>query len=211
MNKKMKLIIVDYYGVLTRGSYRETCMWLAKKYKIPYAKLYDVIYYKYFNQAAMGKISEKKSLEGPIQELGLNETPESILKKHISFQVTNKSVFKLMFKLQKEGYKILILSKNTPPQFKAALKKLGTRKYFRNIINTFDLRLAKGSKKTMQFVLRKFKVKPQQAVFIDDQDFNLIEAKKMGVKTIHYQGFRDFQKKLSKYLSSFTKASEDKA
>ena len=201
MKPKIKLIIVDYYGVSTKGSYKETSQWIAKKYHLPYKKVYDVVYHKYFSPAALGKITEKQSFEGPIREFGLRETWQELLAKHMSFQHENKPVTTLMKKLQKEGYQILILSKNPPPQFKAALKKIGTRKYFKNIINTFDLRLPKASKKTMRIVLKKFKVKPEETVYIDDQDFNLPEARKMGVKTIYYRSFRQMKKQLDKYLN----------
>lgn len=201
MKPKIKLIIIDYYGVLTKGSYRETSQWIAKKYHLPYKKVYQIVYHKYFSNAALGKMTEKQSLEGPIRELGLNETWQSILKKHISFQTTNKPVFNLVRKLQKQGYKILILSKNTPPQFKAALKKMHTRRYFKNIVNTYDLKLPKASKKTMLWVFKKFKVKPEEVIYADDQDFNLPEAKKLGVKTIYYRNFKGFKKKLLKYLN----------
>lgn len=195
-----KLIIFDYYGVTTKGSYRETSQWLAKKYKLPYKKVYQVVYHKYFSQAALGIMTERQSLLGPIKEFGLRETPEGIMRKHISFQTENKPVVSLMLKLQKQGYKILILSKNTPPQFKAALKKMNTRKYFKNIINTFDLKLPKASKETMFYIFKKFKVKPQEVIYIDDQDFNLPEAKKLGVKTIYYKSLKDFKVRLNKFL-----------
>ena len=196
----IKLIIVDYYGSMTLGSYKETCQWLSKKYKIPYKKVYSIVYHKYFSQAALGKMSERQFALEAIKELGLKETPESIMKKHISFQVPNKPVVKLMKKLQNQGYKILILSKNTPPQFKVALRKMHTRRYFKNIINTFDLKLPKASKETMLYVFKKFKVKPQEVIYIDDQGFNLPQAKKLGVKTIYYRKFRDLQNGLKQVL-----------
>jgi len=200
MKRHIKLIIVDYYGTMIRGSYRETCQWLAKKYHLPFNKVYDVVYHKYFSNAALGKMSERESFQGPIDELGLNETWRGFRTKHLSFQKLNRSVFDLMRKLQSEGYTVLILSKNTPPQFKEALGKMGTRKYFKNIVNTYDLKLPKASKKTMLWACKKFKVKPQEIVYIDDQDFNLPEAKKLGVNTIYYRNFKDFKTQLDKLL-----------
>ncbi len=196
----IKLIIFDYYGVTTKGSYQDTCRWLSKKYHLSYELVYQVIYHKYFSRAALGKITERESLLRPIREFGLRETPESIMLKHISFQVENKPVVRLMLQLQKDGYKILILSKNTPPQFKAALKKLKTRAYFKNIINTFDLKLPKASIKTIRYILNKFKVKPEQTIMIDDQDFNLSAAKKIGVKVILYKNLKYFKHKIKIYL-----------
>ena len=198
--RKIKLIIVDYYGVLTLGSYKDTCQWLAKKYKMDYDYLYKIIYYKYFMPAVLGKISERKSFELPAKELGLKETGQELRTKHIYFQKKNTPVFNYILKLQKAGYTVVLLSQNTPPQFHEALKKIGTRKYFKNIVNTYYFKLPKASAKMIKYVLKKFKVKPEEAIMIDDQDFNLVEAKKLGVKTIYYKNFKQFKKKMDGYL-----------
>src|SRR3989304_4932422 len=57
-------------------------------------------------------------------------------------------------------------------------RQVGLRKYFKHITNTFDLGLPKSSKKTILWVMKEFKVKPDEIVFCDDQAFNLVEAKK---------------------------------
>jgi HAD superfamily hydrolase (TIGR01509 family) len=202
IKSKIKLIIVDYYGVLTLGSYKETCLWLAKKYKMDFNHVYSIVYHKYFSPAALGKITEKQSFELPIKELGLKESWRELRKKHMSFQRKNKPVFNYVLKLQRAGFTIALLSKNTPEQFSEALKKIGTRKYFKNIINTFDLKLPKFSVKTIKYILKKFKVKPEEAMMIDDQDFNLVEASKLGVKTIYYKNFKQFKKELDSYLKA---------
>ena len=199
---KIKLIIVDYYGVLTLGSYKNTCLWLAKKYKLDFDYVYQIIYHKYFSPAALGKITEKQSFALPVKELGLKETWRELRAKHLSFQKKNKPVFNYVLKLQQAGFTVLLLSKNTPQQFNEALKKIGTRKYFKNIINTFDLKLPKASAKMIKYVLKKFKVKPEQVIMIDDQDFNLVEANKLGVKTIYYKNFKQFKKELAGYLKA---------
>ena len=199
-NSRIKLIIVDYYGVLTLGSYKDTCQWLAKKYKLDFNYVYQIIYHKYFSPAALGKITEQQSFELPIKELELKETWQELRKKHLSFQKKNVPVFNYILKLQKAGFTVLLLSKNTPEQFKEALLKIGTRKYFKNIINTFDLKLLKSSAETIKYILKKFKVKPEETIMIDDQDFNLVEAKKLGVKTIYYKNFKQFKKEMDSYL-----------
>lgn len=197
---KIKLIIIDFYGVMTFGSYKETCQWLARKYKLDYDYLYDIVYHKYFSKAAVGKITERASFALPIKELGLKETWQELRRKHLSFQKLNKSVFDFCLDLQKQDYTILLLSKNTPWQFNYALRKMNIRKYFKNIINTFDLKLPKASPKTIKYVLKKYKVKPNEAIMADDQNFNLVEANKLGVKTILYKNFKQFKNEMDKYL-----------
>ncbi len=51
-----------------------------------------------------------------------------------------------------------------------------------------------------KYALRKFNIDPHMAVFIDDHRENLVPAKKLGIKTFHYQnnpaGLKKFLKKL---------------
>ncbi len=187
---RTKLVVVDFYGVMTTGSYKDTCQWIARKYQLDYDKVYDVVYHKYFSRAAMGKITEPQSFALSARELGLKETWRELRKKHLSFQRLNTPVFRWCKKLQKQGYSILLLSKNTPGQFRENLIRFKIRKHFKNIINTYDLRLPKSSIKTIRHVLKKFKVKAQEVIMIDDQAFNLVEPRKLGVKTILYKNFK---------------------
>jgi FMN phosphatase YigB (HAD superfamily) len=197
---RIKLIIIDLYGVMSHGSYKDTCKWLAKKYKRNYPNVYKIVYHKYFNAAAVGKISEQEFYQGFIDELGLKENWKAMRAKHLSFQTLNKQVLKLTRELQAQGYKILLLSKNIPYDFIWTVKKFSLRRYFKHIINTYDLGLPKASPKTMKYVLRKFKVKPHEVVFVDDQPFNLPAAQKMGVSAFLYKNFRGFRNKLERFL-----------
>ena len=197
----IKLIIIDFYGVMTKGSYKETCQWLAKKFGGKWEDIYQIVYHKYFNQAALCRIKESRFLQAAMDELKFPITGRKLLKIHLTFQILKRPVFNLCLKLKKQGYKILLLSKNTPLQFAAVLRKMKMRKYFKYIINTFDLGLPKDSPETITFILKKFKLKPKEAVMIDDQPFNLPAAKKLGVKTILYKNFTQFKKELFKYLS----------
>lgn len=199
---KIKLIIFDFYGVIIKGSYKDTVKWLAKKYKRNWEDIYKILYHKYFNQAAEGKINERQFLLRALKELNLPEKWQAVRAKHISGLILNKPMFDFARKLQKQGLKVLFLSKNTPVQLKMILKKYQIRRFVKNVINTYDLGLPKASPKTMRYVLKKFKVKPEEVVMIDDQDFNLVEPAKMGVKTILYKNNEQAIKEFKKFLNS---------
>jgi FMN phosphatase YigB (HAD superfamily) len=74
------------------------------------------------------------------------------------------------------------------------------RRYFKNYLNTYQLGYDKSSPKTIKWVLKKIKVKLEEVVMVDDQNFNLVEPKKIGVKTILYKNFPDFEKELIRIL-----------
>jgi len=202
MNKKIKLIIFDAYGVFLFGGYKQTAELLAKKFGMNDQNIYDVMYKKYFNQAALKKITQDEAWEKAIQELNLPISIAEIKKIHYSFIRLNQPIVNLAKKLSKE-YQILLLSKNTGPQFKDAMDLIPEiKQVFReNIINTWDYNLPKASQETIEMVLNKYQVKPEATVYIDDQMENLVEAKKMGVYTIFYVDFDQVAGELNKILN----------
>lgn len=199
--KKIKLIIIDFYGVIIKGNYKNVCKWLARKYKKSWEDIYEVLYYKYFKQAAEGKINERQFFLRTLKELGFKEDWQEVRSKHISYLILDRKALNYAKSLQKKGYRVLLLSKNTPTQMKLILDKYDIRKHIKHIINTYDLSLPKEDIRTIRYVLKKFKVKPEEAVMTDDQDFNLVEAEKIGVNTILYKNLNQFKKKIEPILN----------
>ena len=196
----VKLIVVDFYGVLTLGSYKDTCRWIARTYKLYYPYVYKIVYHKYFNRAAVGKITEQESLQGAVDELGLPISWRQLRTKHLSFQRLNMPAYELFRRTQDRGYLILLLSKNTPEQFNEALRKLRIGHHFKHIINTYDLGLPKASPETMRYVLKRFRVRPNQVIMTDDQAFNLTAPRQLGVRVILYRNFKQFKRQLEAAL-----------
>ncbi len=200
MERRIKLFIVDFYGVMTLGSYKNTCQYLAKKYHRNADDLYKVIYHKYFNLAVMKKIPARTFLKKALIELRLPEDPAKLAERHLTFQKLNRPVFTMCRKLQKKGTRVLLLSKNLRAEFYPLLKRMHIRRYFRNIINTYDLNLSKDSPQTIRFILKKFHVRPDEIIMTDDQDFNLVEPKKVGVHTILYKSVQQLKHELRTLL-----------
>lgn len=197
----IKLIIFDCYGAVLSKGYPDTVAVLSKRFKIPEKRIFDVMYTKYFNMAAERKISQKEAWEKAIEALGLPITRKELLEIHFGLLKIKKPVFEIAKQLRK-NYTTLLLSKNTRSQFAETKKRFPVIwKNFDSVINTWELGLPKASRKTVQEICRRFKVRPAEIVFIDDQMNNLIEPKKMGVKTIFYKNFSQFKKELKNYLN----------
>lgn len=197
---KIKLIIFDAYGPILSRGYPDTFDELHRRFKIPKQRLFDVIYKKYFNMAAERKITQKEAWQKPIKELNLPITWQELWQIHFGLITVNKPVLQIAKEVRKD-YKTLMLSKNTRSQFMACKKKFPyVWKSFDKVINTWELGLPKASKVTILEVARRFKVKPTEMLFIDDQENNLVEAKKMGVKIIFYQNFKQFKKEFDQYI-----------
>jgi len=198
-NPKIKLIIIDLYGVMSFGSYKNTCRWLVKKYGFNYEACYKIVYHKYFCRAVARKISEKESFALTAKELGLKESGAELLAKHLSFQTLNKEVFRLAQVLKKQGYKILLLSKNTPGQFRYIVDKFKLKEHFK-VINPYYLNFDKKSPRMIRYILKKYNLKPAQVIMTDDQDFNLAYPRQIGVRTILYKNFTDLSRQIKQII-----------
>lgn len=198
----MPFIILDLFGVISLGSYKDTCKWVVKHYNLDYDYVYQIMYYKYFSRAALGKMSEAKSFQLTAKELGLKENGVQLRKIHLSFQTLNKPVLELAKSWQAQGVKIVIFSKNTPQQFNEVVRMFHLREYFPHIVNSYNLGIEKKSVKALRYLLIKFKAKAQDALMIDDQAFNFINAKKMGISTILYKNTKQLKKDVSAWLKS---------
>ncbi len=201
MIKKLpiKLIILDFHGTILLGSMRELCQWLAKRHQLPFEKAYRMVYWDLFGQAVIGKITEREFFKRSAK-LFPGETWQKLRAVHLGAQKLNRPMFKLALELQNQGYAILLLSKNTRPQFWEYQRRFQLKKYFSHIINTVNLGLPKASRQTMEYIFKRFKVKGQEVVLMDDQSENLVEAKKLGVHVIHYKKFEQAKRELNTIL-----------
>ena len=203
-NTKIKLIIFDFNGVVMLGDHYESCEWLRKHYapQLSFKEVYRVVYTKYFNQAAVSKINLRQSWALPLKELGIDLDWRVIYRYHCSIHRMNKPVWRLIAKLRRQGYPVLILSKNLRAYVNYCEKKFHFKRLVDAFINTQDLNLPKMSPQTMQYVCRRFKVRPEEIIYIDDKKDNLDPATKAGSKTILWKNFPDCKKKIYVYLKT---------
>ncbi|MBU1039197.1 HAD hydrolase-like protein [Patescibacteria group bacterium] len=197
----IKLIIFDLYGLILSSGYPDTSKYLAKKFGGDWRDYQAIIYKKYFNQAAVRQITQKQAWVLAAKELKLPISWQELRKIHYKLMTLDKRLVKLDKELNKKGYITLVLSKNTRSQLADNCKRFGIKKIFKNVINTWELNLPKASKKTLALVLKRFKVKPEEVIYADDQKANLVDAKEMGIKTIFVKNYQQFKKELDGYLS----------
>ena len=193
----IKLIILDCYGVAMEGGYPQTMKAIGEYFNRDWNDLHDIFYYKYFNMAAEKKITQKEAWVYAIKEVGLDLDWHEVRDLHYSFFKLNKEILPFVKEIKKK-VKVLLLSKNTRSQFADAEKLTGFRKYYKNVINTWELGLPKANKKTYYYIMKKFRVKPEEIILIDDQENNLVEAKKLGIHTFFYQGLGKLKKEIKK-------------
>lgn len=104
---------------------------------------------------------------------------------------------KLLPLLKKKGFKLGILSNTTHSEIHP-IEKIYV-KYFDEIIYSSDIGLLKPFYPAYDYLLKKIKIKPEEILFIDDSEANLIIPKELGFKTFHFKGnVKDLEKYLKK-------------
>src|SRR3989339_1692392 len=200
MKSKIKLIIFDGYGVVLSRGYPDTVDTLAKMNTgISRKRLFEILYLDHFNSAAEHKISQKRAWQLSAKEFKIMNW-YGLRDLHLGLISINRPVFQLAKRLRKK-YATLMLSKNTRSQMVACKKRFPhVWQSFDLVLNTWEFKLTKTSPETFRIICKKFKVKPTEIVFIDDQKVNLLQAKKLGIKTIYYRNFKQFKKELGTFV-----------
>lgn len=190
----IKLIALDFNGVIVAGSYKDISAHLAKKYSLDPDYVYKVIY-SYHEQAALRTLPEEEIFRRGLKDLHINEDPAEVEKYHFKLTaVRNEQEIAYAQELRKRGYTVIALSKNVPRAFAETIRLSNVTKDFDACINTYDLKLPKGSTETIDWLIHEFHLaSPEEIIFIDDQQNNLNEASKMGVYTRLYRNFEDMK------------------
>jgi 2-haloacid dehalogenase len=106
------------------------------------------------------------------------------------------SIFK---ELKESGkYKIYALTNWSAETFPVALKKFDFLNWFDGIVVSGAEKMRKPAPEFYQILLDRHTVKPEEALFIDDNYRNILAAEKMGIKSIHFTNAEMLKEKLVK-------------
>jgi FMN phosphatase YigB (HAD superfamily) len=184
----IKLIIFDFNGVTVHGGYPELMAHWAKRYQIDAKTLYRQFYTKYLNLVALQKISTRDAWEKPLRSFGIPLTWREAIGELVGVSRLNAPVCRLSDRLRR-NYTTVVVSKNVREHWSRYRREFHFERYFDQVINLQDYRLPKSGPATVRFLCRRFRVKSNEIVIIDDQRDNLTMAKRLGVRTVFYTSY----------------------
>ena len=109
----------------------------------------------------------------------------------------NKPMIRLIKKLKKK-YKIAVLSNTGAPHINYLEKKYNIFSIFDAKIYSYKVKQRKPGPKIYKETLKKLKVRPNEAVFIDDRIENVRGAEKLGIHGIHFKNNKQFLREIKK-------------
>lgn len=90
--------------------------------------------------------------------------------------------------LREKGYRLGLLSVQGKEWANYVEEKFGYHRLFHSVLYSFEVAVSKPDKKAYQIILERLKAKPDECVFIDDHQKNLVPAEELGMKTILFTG-----------------------
>jgi len=107
------------------------------------------------------------------------------------------------YKKLKRNYSVNIFTLGSIQKNSAEVKKR-IRNIFDNVFSSKDLGLNKNDSRSYILIAKKLHKKPEEILFIDDQEENIKAAKKMGLKTVLFENTHMLLSKLKILLDLAT-------
>jgi len=145
-----------------------------------------------------GKMTDQEFWSFAIKEWGIDLTVEEIIKMLIDGYEINEGVVEVVRNIRQNGFKTCICSNNFPARINGLHKRFGFLNDFDVITLSYEVGATKPFQEIFQDLIFKTNANPEEIVFADDNEDNLIEAKKMRIQTLFYEGFENFLKELKK-------------
>lgn len=193
---QIKAVVFDLGGVIMSGGYlpflHHYCLNALKgagKKKIDRLE-HDV---------NLGKITENQFYKEIQRVFDVHLTPKQMHQKIVEKMQTDKSLVHFIPHLQKT--KVALFTNSIGSMAVDVLHKRGVpvRKTFDNLFISSKIHLAKPDAKAYHYVIKKLKVKPREALMVDDRPENIRGAKKIGMQGVVYKNAAQFKKELKKY------------
>lgn len=187
----IKAIFFDMGGVICEEGLKPSFKKYSDEFGVPVEAVYDAVHeHQGWKDFTLGNISEEDFLEmcrkrmPPPYVFGGKRYAEIV----DELTAPNQKVINLIKGKLAKKYIIGIVSNQPKEWFERFLKKIGLSDIINVAVGSCYEHVRKPSVKIFQAALNQAKVKPDEAIYIDDRDDMLRQAQEMGIKTIVFTG-----------------------
>ena len=196
----IRAVIFDFGGVLAEEGFREGMKAIGKGkglnpedfYRIASDLVYQTGYIvgKTDEHSYWNALREKTGASGENQEFR-----EEILKR---FKL-RPEMMQVVEKMRSSGLTVAILSDQTN-WLDELDRRIPFHHRFDYVFNSFHLKKTKRDPSIFRDVCRLLGLRPEEALFVDDNSENTERAMGQGLKAIHFKGVSEFQVKIKKFF-----------
>jgi putative hydrolase of the HAD superfamily len=181
----IKAIFFDFDGVLTLNSSGHTHTWdgLAEKIDVEKDLVYNCV-----NPYSSDLYEGRKTLDDIWDDLcrciGV-DIDISVMTEIFNTTPRNEEMFQLVNRLV-DNYTLGIITDNTVERVEALAEKFEIKTYFDTLQISAEVGSGKHSEEIFRHALDAVSVLPEEAIFIDNKEVNLLAAKSMGIHTYYF-------------------------
>lgn len=194
--KKIRAIIFDLGGVVVHGGYLDFLRHFCSQCMTPDGKKH-VSWLE--RQANLGNLTETQFLQLLRKAFDLHLSLARMHNLIVGHMKADKGLVHLIPNLKKA--KIALFSNSLGNMAADVLhaRHLNSHRLFKRVFISSRLHLAKPDQKAYRYILQNLKVKPGEALMVDDRALNIRGAKKIGMEGIVYKNSAQFRKAIKKY------------
>lgn len=195
----VKAIIFDMAGVIFSRAPTGVERYIQPIINKPSEEIINELKKSEFRDFLCGKIDEDTYWESIIKRTGWDigvETLKKLIRKHMK---PIEGVLDIIKTLKNKNYTLCLLSGHTKEWTEYLNESYNYEIYFNAIIYSFQVGYNKPDRRIYNYVLNEIKTNPEDCIFIDDNDKLLEPAKKLGMKTIHFDNAKQLKEELAEF------------
>lgn len=202
---EIKNLVFDLGGVILEDSFATASAKIAPLYNIEENELTRVFRKHNLDIYQNGQSTYKDRLIATLTELNRLDIDVDPLIKIIQeiFQPVPGMIE--LLQQSKESYVLYMLSNQTAATLPYLEDKYEFFNYFKYSVFSYRVGLAKPHKEIFEYFLKNTGIKPQESIFIDNLEDNLVTAKQLGFNTILFENEKQLQNDINIILTSNNK------
>lgn len=154
------------------------------------------VWNKYWRELETGKISLDDVWKKIILRSRTKVDKNYLTKIYRENVVLEPELFSLVQELKQKNYLLTILANESKEGMEFKIKKFELNKYFTKIYCSADLGIAKPARKIYEYVLQDLKLLPEEVIFIDNLERNILPARELGIKSILFKDVQRLKEEL---------------
>lgn len=192
----LKTVLFDFGGVIAEEGFRDGLNKIAEINGLDQAGFYaiaeELIYSTGYLTGGTEEAFYWKALRERTGVRGSDQQLRSEIMKRFTVRPAMLDCIDL---LKAKGHSVVMLSDQTN-WLEELDESIGLFRHFDRILNSFRISRSKRDADTFRYVCDLLGERPENVLFVDDNDGHIQRASATGMKTIHFTTFNDFQKNI---------------
>lgn len=189
-----KIALFDIDGVLN-NSIRFSARY-STKYNVPIETLLP-FFKNEFQECLIGKLDLKQQLERVITNWKYDGNVDDLVAFWLEGEVNvNQDVLKVIESLKENDYQVVAGTNQEKYRTDYLREKLSLDRLFKKTYSSAEVGIKKPEKEFYEHIKKDLNVEYSDIVYWDDDEENVMEASKLGIKGYHFVDFNTFKKQV---------------